>query len=549
MSSGSRSRTGCYTCRIRKKKCDEQYPCCGSCQIRKLQCYGYDAPPPDWMHGKRGWKEIMATEEARQLRSIAEVQYKARRRNGQNRLEEEAGGASNCQQPGELTIRSKQPPAVESIWWDSGFCSSLPIHKPPHEDARLLKLFLDFIFPIQFGFYPMSTTMDHSWLMSGLCSNKARYHAALSVSACFDASLREPEKVDGIGLSLEVTERQANALCDLRTIIAHFNQQRRTPRDMVKIGMQILEVMHQLLSLEIFSMLEGTWELHHQATRTLLNTLHTYSAPELRDQEEVAFHSSPLEMALKDFSSPDTQRTLEFHVTCVVWVDIIANATFGSPSHIPRHFDYIPYLHANGLKTQDIMGCHSSVMANIAEITCLADWKTSQLQTKSLHTEELSRHAISIATRLVDQAQELEQQSVLDMTKLEAESRLVTLQFACAAQVYLHVVVFGADTTDPELVLLVNRSLQMLEALPNGLMIRVNWAFTILGCMASKTLYDRFRGLITRIAAQKLPLGMTWKGLIVMEECWRLRQSQPDLEADCDWKRAMNRLGTRILLV
>ncbi len=501
------------------------------------------------MHGKRGWKEIVLTEEARQLRSIAEVQYKARRRNGQNRLEEEAGGAPNCQQSGELTIRVNQPPAPESIWWDGGFCTSLPTHKPPHADAPLLMLFLDFIFPIQFGFYPMSTAMDHSWLISGLCSNKARYHAALSVSACFDASLREPEKTDGIGLSLEVTERQTIASCGLQTIIAHFNQQRRAPRDMVRIGMQILEVMHQLLSLEIFSMLEGTWELHHQATRTLLNTLHTYSTTESCDQEEAALHSSPLEMALKDFSSPDTQRTLEFHVTCVTWVDIIANATFGSPSHIPRHFDYIPHLHANGLKTQDIMGCHSSVMANIAEITRLADWKTSQLQAKSLDTKELSGRAISLAACLVDKVQELKQQSVLDMTKLEAESRLVTLQFACAAQVYLHVVVFGADTADPELVFHVNRSLQRLEALPNGLVIRVNWAFTILGCMAGKTLYDRFRGLIARIAAQKQPLGMTWKGLIVMEECWRLRQSQPELEADCDWKRATKILGIRILLV
>jgi len=89
----------------------------------------------------------------------------------------------------------------------------------------------------------------------------------------------------------------------------------------------------------------------------------------------------------------------------------------------------------------------------------------------------------------------------------------------------------------------------MLEALPGGLIIRVNWAFTILGCVAGKTLYDRFRGLITRLAARKQPLGMTWKGLLVMEECWRLRESQPELEADCDWKRAMKSLGTRILLV
>jgi len=503
------------------------------------------------MQGKRDWKEITATKEAQQLRTIAEAQYKALRRKGQNELDDStaAGDAPNSQQSGELTTRSNQPHTAERFWWDSGLCASLPIDKPPHEDARLIKLFLDFIFPIQFGFYPMSTAMDHSWLISGLCGNKTRYHAALAVSASFDASLREPWKTDGIGLSFEVTERQAIASGGLRTIIANFNEQRHALKDMVRIGIQVLEVMHQLLSLEIFSMLEGTWELHHQAAKTLLNTFHTYRTPEACVQEEAASISSPLEVALRDFSSPDTQRTLEFHVTCFIWIDIIANATFGSPSHIPRRFDYIPYLQANDLKTQDIMGCHSSVMASIAEITCLADWKTSQLQSKSLDIKELSERASSMASRLADQVLELEEVSVFDMTKLQVESRMVTLQFACAAQVYLHVVVSGTNTANPKLIRYVSRNLEMLEALPSGLMIRANWAFTISGCMAGKSLHDRFRGLVAKMVAQKLPLGMTWKGLIIMEECWRLRESHPELEADYVWQSAMKSLGSRILPV
>jgi len=135
------------------------------------------------------------------------------------------------------------------------------------------------------------------------------------------------------------------------------------------------------------------------------------------------------------------------------------------------------------------------------------------------------------------------------MTELKADSRLVTLQFARAAQVYLLTIIFGTDPAHPEITPLVNRNLQMLEALPEGLVIRVNWAFTITGCLACKTLYDRFRGLIMRLAAQNRPLGMSWKGLMVMEECWRLRESQPELGADCDWKMATMSLGKRVLLV
>ncbi|KAK6200086.1 uncharacterized protein RJT21DRAFT_120987 [Scheffersomyces amazonensis] len=40
----SRSRTGCYTCRRRKKKCDESsYPICNNCESKKLQCVWPDA--------------------------------------------------------------------------------------------------------------------------------------------------------------------------------------------------------------------------------------------------------------------------------------------------------------------------------------------------------------------------------------------------------------------------------------------------------------------------------------------------------------------------
>ncbi|KAH8883318.1 hypothetical protein GQ53DRAFT_732494 [Thozetella sp. PMI_491] len=549
MSSGSRSRTGCYTCRIRKKKCDEQRPSCGGCKSRNLHCYGYDTPPPDWMQGKRNWKEVTTTEEARQLQSIAEAKYKARRRYGQQGLEATATQTPTFPHTHELTLSGRHPSALGSIWWDGGFCDTLPDQKSPRADAPLVTLYLSFIFPIQFSFYSLSTPADQAWVMSGLCSNKARYHAALSVSACFQASLREPEKTDGIGLSLEVAERQATASSALQAIITCFNQGGHTPRDVARLGGQVLEVMHQFLSLEVFSMLEGTWQLHHQATMTVLDTLYTYDASHLSDQPEKVSQLSPLDMALEDFSDPEIQRTFEFHVTCAIWIDVIANATFGFPPHTLRRFDYLPYLRTNCLKTQGIMGCHSPVMASIAEITCLADWKTTQLQTQSLDEEELFRRAASVAAGLEDQVRELNQQSSLHTTKLEQESRLVSLQFAYAAQAYLHVVVYGADIDHPELASMVSQNLQMLETLPHRPMIRVHWAFTIAGCLAGSSLHDRFRGLIAKLRAQKLPLGLTWKGLLVMEECWRLRQSQPELAVDCDWKMAMKSLGKRVLLV
>lgn len=49
-----RGKNGCWTCRLRRKKCDEGGPPCSSCQSRGIFCHGY-GPKPAWKD--RGEKE------------------------------------------------------------------------------------------------------------------------------------------------------------------------------------------------------------------------------------------------------------------------------------------------------------------------------------------------------------------------------------------------------------------------------------------------------------------------------------------------------------
>ena len=44
-----RSKQGCWTCRLRKKKCDEDHPLCSMCTSLSITCYGY-GPKPTWMN-------------------------------------------------------------------------------------------------------------------------------------------------------------------------------------------------------------------------------------------------------------------------------------------------------------------------------------------------------------------------------------------------------------------------------------------------------------------------------------------------------------------
>ena len=55
-SAKGRSKTGCITCRRRKKKCDETKPACLHCQKNNVHCEGY--PPKDyWKPGKQFKKD------------------------------------------------------------------------------------------------------------------------------------------------------------------------------------------------------------------------------------------------------------------------------------------------------------------------------------------------------------------------------------------------------------------------------------------------------------------------------------------------------------
>jgi len=57
-----RAKSGCYTCRIRRKKCDEQQANedgdCGTCIRLHLQCLGFGAKRPEWLRDARNVQDL-----------------------------------------------------------------------------------------------------------------------------------------------------------------------------------------------------------------------------------------------------------------------------------------------------------------------------------------------------------------------------------------------------------------------------------------------------------------------------------------------------------
>ena len=75
MATETRSHHGCWSCRLRKKKCDERHPICTECMCVGLECHGF-GEKPEWMD--RGARQ--KAQAAKMKQKVAQV-TKSRRMN------------------------------------------------------------------------------------------------------------------------------------------------------------------------------------------------------------------------------------------------------------------------------------------------------------------------------------------------------------------------------------------------------------------------------------------------------------------------------------
>ena len=578
MSDGSRSRTGCITCRIRKKKCDEQRPVCQACRSRQLACYGFDAPAPTWYTSKASWKEVRDSDEAKSLQTVAETRYKIRRKVGSKQGNSTDNGLSaqssrDADQPRRpmqlragaalggtrmfssfillqagVNIWQLRP---ESIWWDSKIRSLVPDPgSSSHEETRLLMLFLDVIHPITHTFYKLGRSSDRSWMLNRLVSKQALYWSALSISACFDHSLTQPPSINDIGICPKVTGLQCRAVHELRSEVDRFAAMESSPvEDFVWAGVQLLDAVTHLQTFETFSMLQGHWEMHHQAARRILDHIEICASTRL---DESKSKESVIGATLSKWSSGDARRrSLEFCLTGFIWLDVLAISTFGVLSYLPCAFDYLGLLESEIIKPQEIMGCQGWVMATVVKIARLEQWKVmhqDQMHVTDIKAE-LARRDKQLADELRDGIDRLERgHDHINISVIEEESRLVSITWAYGAQILRQVTISDLDPSQPEMdQTLIDLCLHKLEALPTHLVMRITWPYTIAGCMSSsESQHARFRWIVGRAMQEAQPPGVSWKGLIIMEECWRLRQVKGDKRIG--WREAMESFGARVLL-
>lgn len=251
-----------------------------------------------------------------------------------------------------------------------------------------------------------------------------------------------------------------------------------------------------------------------------------------------------LRESTSQFLSSSDITALKFFVTGFIWVDILSCAS-GLRTFETDSFDYTSLLNDNTLELHKVMGCHNWVMIIMMKIANLDNQKkTIHLKdTLALQDflDEATRLQCSLETGIANLLH-----TRPTVTHLQLDSNLVTEMFAHAALTYLHVTMSGPNPNISEIRISVARALSALILLPSRLLFRISWPFCIIACMASPEQETLFREVFQRALMAGEPIGTIWKGLRIVEECWRLRSLWGGKELA--WKEAMGSLGVKVLL-
>lgn len=217
MASKMRSSEGCWTCRLRRKKCDETRPLCDGCATLEIECL-YSDEKPEWMETADTQKdraEWLKLEVKRKAAERRERRYLQTVERGIESLEVSHqadgdgdggdGGRKDTSDPSTTSsapysVRRLDPVSETSRQTDSSmasfFASLTPASSADSDTAlrlsmddreiNLVVMYLDYVFPFLFPFYrPRLMDAGRGWLLVLFTRNKALLHTALSLASLF----------------------------------------------------------------------------------------------------------------------------------------------------------------------------------------------------------------------------------------------------------------------------------------------------------------------------------------------------------------------------
>ncbi|KAH8682285.1 fungal-specific transcription factor domain-containing protein [Xylariales sp. PMI_506] len=453
-----RSSQGCWTCRLRKKKCDERKPVCSTCGTLEITCI-YGEKKPEWLDGGEREKNM-----ADHLKAMVKVKASERREKKwlsspeADRMDIASNRASSAENDKTLsnTMTSQMilDPSVDRDHTDTSSSAYTPatsvaegseaaephyVGIQPFEPAsaemnnslnqRMLMtayhtshfpdpssereftssmMYLDFVFPYLFPFYrPTLLSGGRGWLLVLLMKNKALFHAVLSLASYFFSLVLSVTIDDHHDCKehnwAELQKQQELAIKELQRNMSNLYS--TGIQNSFEKSIEAVESIVQFLTFEVVIDSQENWQAHLTAATNLFEQIHSIFATDSeKPWYSVLARMGPenLEIQLPYGAHPWTsaQSSFRFLTVDLVLKDILASTALGKRPSLQRfHSELLDGDNAH-LLSEDFNGCHNWVILLIGEIASLDAWKKEQKSAGTLSMMHLVKRASCIESRL-----------------------------------------------------------------------------------------------------------------------------------------------------
>lgn len=554
----------CWTCRIRKKRCDRKRPACSACRSLDITCYDGNSRP-SWINNDCERDEfadqikaqVREKAESRREKSYVKVMPLGRTKRSKGSLKAAARTpkADKAEQEAQVSS-SKNETSGDSIPWAEDVKPDRDVTNPGllgvsnDIDLDLEIIFLDYAFPFLFPFYhPSIFEGGRGWLLATLKSSMPLFHTAMGFSTYF-FTLIMANIADGQDeheacrrlIERKLTSHIDNAIGSIRKGI---NDLHASPVPISVFGKaHLLEGVVQLLVFDTNIARTTEWSVHITAAVSLLKEI--LELPEPRG--EIADLTSVFAMMQRPGWSTESpshrmwnsdQSALRFHVAFIIFADIISATTLGDVPKLREYYTSLIKPRAKAahpsqvLELGDFVGCQGWILLLIADIAVLKEDKKSGLVFREDLLLESNRIAADLQSGIASLNAGMQQpisNPILPQAYVHPETLLqsmdtisVNLIWAHAAVLYLFITTFGWQEQDQVIQENVSSTLRLLRQIQSPAILRsLAWPFFVAGCLATKSQEAEFRQIASKMGSLSA-FGTLNEALKIMEKIWNTR--------------------------
>ncbi|CAI6066129.1 unnamed protein product [Clonostachys chloroleuca] len=566
----SRTSHGCWTCRLRRKKCDEQRPVCDTCAALCITCH-YGDKKPEWMDGGTR-QEKMIEQLKREVKQNAPYRRFERPHVSGDKVFN-TGSGERLAGPQNMMPEPKQngrDRSKESHVSPSQGTSCFHLDRSSvvgRSDSILTTFYLQSVLPFLFPFYrPPIARGGTAWILELMIRSPVVRQATLCQGCFFFCLAQGTDSRQVICDTVFSQVREAFQSLEIAIQAMGGSDIIQNPQGAVQIMASIVQMLH----FEVAALTFENCGAHLNAALALFGQLFDRSAivepvglrahfNAFMDRLGPSSYIPPAEHILIPSAEQDA---FYFTTALLLFDDVIASTTLQKR---PRLYQY----HQSLLKStegcepiinlEEVIGCQNTTMLQIGEIAVLDEWKRECQNAVNLDIIELASRATPIKNALEGQIMSLESEpskgcnpsgNLLDFLApndgVSSSRRLVTLVWTRAALLYLLVVVSGWQPASDEVRYHVGQIIDLLanKLPPSTLPRSMVWPFCIAGCLAEPAQRDEIRRMVEALQPS-IVFSTARKALQVMENVWHRKEE----DAYQDFSACFKAHGDMVLLV